>query len=220
MVSQKSEPTFGRLGIARRSSHPAGNGSFGNVEAQHQEFTVNAGRAPSRVLGHHAKDQISNFFRDSSPTNHSAGLGDGTPVECESRSMPADHGLRSHDEESLLPSGPEPSGQDPEELIECSESWPRVPAFQCRELLAKSQVFKKQAATTGRGERSLPPGAEWHLSCAGAIAIRLWRATPILLKSQAARVLARHRGSPPLTSPPNGSNRGRIASGFASFLMT
>jgi hypothetical protein len=108
---------------------------------------VNAGRAPSRVLGHHAKDQISNFFRDSSPTNHSACLGDGTPVECESRFMPSDHGLRSHDEESLLPSGAKPPGQDPEELIVCSESWPRVPALQCHELLAKGQVFKKQAPT-------------------------------------------------------------------------
>ena len=53
----------------------------------------------------------------------------------------------AHDNESLLPSGPKLSGQDPEEFIEYFESWPRVPAFQCRELLAKGQVFKKQAAT-------------------------------------------------------------------------
>ncbi len=76
------------------------------------------------------------------------------------------------------------AGQDPEELIECSESWPRVPAFQCRELLAKGQVFKKQAATRSEEakdhSRQEPKG---DLSCAGAIAIRLWRATPILLKS-------------------------------------
>ena len=41
MVLQKSEPKFGGLTISRRSAHPAGNGSLGDVETQRQELTVN-----------------------------------------------------------------------------------------------------------------------------------------------------------------------------------
>ena len=41
-----------------------------------------------------------------------------------------------------------------------------------------------------RGAGSLPPGAKWRLSCAGAIALCLWMATRMLLKSQADRILA------------------------------
>ena len=106
--------------------------------------------------------------------------------------MPADHGLRSHDEESLLPSRPDPAGQDPEELIECADSWPRVPAFQCRELLAKSQVFKKQAAT--RSEEANDHSRQesegiYHVPVLSYFACG--KQCRILLKSQADRILAR-----------------------------
>ena len=43
----------------------------------------------------------------------------------------------------------------------------------------------------GRGERLLLRGAKGRLSWSAGIAIRLWRATPILLKSEADRILAR-----------------------------
>jgi len=41
MVSQKSKPPFGWFGISGRSAHPAGDGPLGNIDAQHQKFTVN-----------------------------------------------------------------------------------------------------------------------------------------------------------------------------------
>ena len=46
MVTQEGEPTLGRLVISGSSAHPTGNGSLGNIETQHQEFTVDARRAP------------------------------------------------------------------------------------------------------------------------------------------------------------------------------
>src|SRR5215510_16458885 len=39
-------PKQGWLGISRRPPHPAGDGSLGDLEAQHQQFAVNARRAP------------------------------------------------------------------------------------------------------------------------------------------------------------------------------
>jgi len=81
MVAEKSQPPLGEFRIATRTSHPAGDGSFGNVDAQDQEFTVNARRAPSWILLDHAEDQISSFLGDPFPPNLAVDLGDGTPIE-------------------------------------------------------------------------------------------------------------------------------------------
>jgi hypothetical protein len=69
-------------------------------------------------------------------------------IECESRSVRTHDRLWIHDNESLFPSRPEPSSQNPQELIECRQPWPGMFSFQCRELLAKGQVFKEQSLTS------------------------------------------------------------------------
>src|SRR5215472_13766531 len=46
VVAKKGKPALARPRIPRRSFHPAGDGSFGNIEAEHEEFTVDAGSAP------------------------------------------------------------------------------------------------------------------------------------------------------------------------------
>ena len=63
VVAKKGKPALARPRIPRRSFHPAGDGSFGNIETEHEEFTVDAGSAPGGVLGDHLEDQISNFSR-------------------------------------------------------------------------------------------------------------------------------------------------------------
>src|ERR1700730_14060374 len=72
MVPQKGKPTFGRLGISRRSAHPAGDSPLGNIETEHQELAVYSGCAPSRVLGHHSRYEIAHFPRNPSSTHHPA----------------------------------------------------------------------------------------------------------------------------------------------------
>jgi len=69
MIRKKRAPALGRLGISRRSLHPAGDGSLRDIEAQHEQFTVNARRAPGFVLPHHTEDQLSNFRRQLFPTD-------------------------------------------------------------------------------------------------------------------------------------------------------
>ena len=73
------------------------------MEAEHQKFTVNTQCASGRVFGHHSKYQIADFLRNPSSAKHPAGSGDQTPVECESRSVPTQNGLRTHHNESLFP---------------------------------------------------------------------------------------------------------------------
>ena len=44
MIAQKGQPALGGLRVLGRSFHPAGNGSFRQVEAEHQEFAMDARR--------------------------------------------------------------------------------------------------------------------------------------------------------------------------------
>src|SRR5260370_13943153 len=55
VVSQESKPTLRWFRLSGREFHPARNGSFGNVKAQHQELAMDSRSAPSRVFRHHTE---------------------------------------------------------------------------------------------------------------------------------------------------------------------
>lgn len=144
VIPQKSEPTPARFWLPRRSSHPAGDRSLGNIETEHEKLAMDARRTPGRVLRDHAKDQIPHFLGDSLPADYLPASGQGTPIQGEASAVPTNHGLGTHRDENLFPSGPESSDRDPEEFVEGSRSWLRVSSLQDCALLAKSQVFEKQ----------------------------------------------------------------------------
>jgi hypothetical protein len=99
--------------------------------------------------------------------------------------------LRTHDHESLFPFAPEPVQQDPEELIEWRQPWTGMPSLQCRELLAKSHIFKKHLVTSVEDSKDRtykgPNGVD-HATVLSHLA-GAWLPC-ILLKSQAHRILA------------------------------
>jgi hypothetical protein len=64
MVAEKGKPTFGWLGISKRSLHPAGDRSFRDSETKHQKLAMNARRAPGRILANHLEDQLLHFLGD------------------------------------------------------------------------------------------------------------------------------------------------------------
>ena len=174
MITQKGAPAPSQLGVSRGSVHPAGDGSFRDIEAWHQEFSVDARGAPSRILSRYPKDEIADFCRNPSSANHLVGLGNRAPVERESKSVPTHNGIRAHDNESPFPSGPEPSCQNPEELIERCQTWAGMLSLQCNELLAKSQVFKKECVSSREEAKDCGyeqpngidhPGVLSHFSC-------------------------------------------------------
>src|ERR1039458_10349160 len=49
MIAQKGQPALGGLRVLGRPFHPAGNGGFRHVEAEHQEFWLGRGLAPCSV---------------------------------------------------------------------------------------------------------------------------------------------------------------------------
>jgi hypothetical protein len=62
--------------------------------------------------------------------------------------MPADHSFRAHDDESLLPTGPKPARQNPEDFIERSQSRSWMLSFQDGELLSKNEIFQQKSAAS------------------------------------------------------------------------
>ena len=65
MIANKGLPALGKFWISGRSLHPTGNGSLGYVEAQHEQFAVDAGSTPGWVFCHHPEGQIPDFLRQS-----------------------------------------------------------------------------------------------------------------------------------------------------------
>src|SRR5271170_2803417 len=57
MISQKRKPSLCRLGIPRRAPHPTRDRCFGNIEPKHQQFPMDAWRAPGRIFNNHPEDE-------------------------------------------------------------------------------------------------------------------------------------------------------------------
>ncbi len=156
---------------------------------------MDARRSPSWILGHHAKDQFPNFLRSLSSPYRPAHFGNQLPIQPEASPMPLDHRFRVDHDKRLFPPGPEPPRHDSEQLIEYRKPWPCVPPFQCRELLAKSKVFKKQHAS---GEKHAKDRAKQesegvcHATLLRHFACEMQCC--ILLKSKADRILANDSG--------------------------
>jgi hypothetical protein len=89
-----------------------------NIEAEHEQFTMNARRSLDRILDHHAKYQFAALFRDPFPTHVLACSGDPPPVHPKASTMPADDSLRGYDDEAGFPSRPEPPSSYPEQSID------------------------------------------------------------------------------------------------------
>ena len=68
VILKKRAPTLSWLGFSRNPLHPAGDGSLGDVKAQHEKLAVNARCTPAWVLPHHTEDELSNFRRQFFPT--------------------------------------------------------------------------------------------------------------------------------------------------------
>ena len=102
---------------------------------------MNPRSAPCGILGHHAEDQLSQVFVGCLPSEGLSMAREPSPVQAESSPMPADHRLRAHDFEGLLPLGPEPFDEHPEESIQWIQRRLGLASLQNKELLAKGEIF-------------------------------------------------------------------------------
>jgi hypothetical protein len=118
MIAQKSKPAFRKFRISSRFAHPAGNGSFGNIKAEHLKLTVDARCSLRWILGDHLEDQIPNLFRDSSSADLPAEPGDDSPIELKPSPMPLNDLVGKHSDKRLLLASPNLVGGAPEQFVD------------------------------------------------------------------------------------------------------
>ena len=193
VIRKKCAPALGWLGISRNPLHPAGDGSLG-IEAQHEQFTVNARRAPGWVLRHQPEDQLPHFHRQFLPTDRFSRLRDPTPVQSKPSAMPANDRLRVHEHERLLPGTPETTGEYPEDFVNRSHRGSGMLALQHSQLLPESEIFQEQASMRSKaaGEQAQPKSdVATHEAPVIADAARLRKVCKLLI-SEPDRILAMH----------------------------
>jgi hypothetical protein len=138
MITQERKPAFRGFGVSRRFTHPAGDRSLGNVEAEHEKLAMNPGCSPGRILGNHLEYQIPNLYRDPSPaTARAANPRQDAPIELKSSSVPLNNGFGKHDDERLLPVGPALPSRNPKQFVEQMESGSGTPTLKHCELLSQ-----------------------------------------------------------------------------------
>jgi hypothetical protein len=141
VVAKKCKPAFARIAPpARNTPQISGDGSFGDREAELLEFAVDLRRTPVRILLCQAPDQCADFLGDPRPA--AAQPGSHTPIEAKTGAMPANDGVRVHNDERFRPSGPELSQQYPEQPIWRTQPRSGPFPFEHRNLLAKRKQFE------------------------------------------------------------------------------
>ena len=85
--------------------------------------------SPRWVLGNHPEDQVSHSFRRRHSPDARPGFRNQPPVQTESGPVPADYGFGRDDDEGLLPTGPDPPSNYPEDFIEDAEARTTMSTF-------------------------------------------------------------------------------------------
>src|SRR5580658_328718 len=70
MIAQEGGQSSCRLGVSRGHPHPTQDCPLRDIESQHPEFAMDAGRAPCAILGYHAEDQLSKVRARRLPSNY------------------------------------------------------------------------------------------------------------------------------------------------------
>jgi hypothetical protein len=116
MILQKSSPEFPCLAGRGQATDIARHGTFGDVEAKFQKFTVNPRSAPGGILLHHPLDESSNLDICSWPAGVSWPRSK-APEQTKASSMPADNGFRFDNDQDVAPCRPKLAEQNPKSPI-------------------------------------------------------------------------------------------------------
>jgi hypothetical protein len=76
-----------------------------------------------------------------------------------SGAVPSDNGFRLDDKECLFPSRPASANEQPEDPVEGTDSWARMPPLEYRDLLAERQILEKESVVRAK-EANQGPEAE------------------------------------------------------------
>ena len=146
MIGEEREPAFGWIAAAPHAPKISGYSALGDLETELLKFSVNLGRPPIRVLFRQAPNQNTNLVANLRPAT--ARTGPLTPVQLKARPMPADDGLRLHDDEGLGPAGPNLPQGGPEQPVEGGQRWSQPFALEHSYLLSEGEDFESGVTAT------------------------------------------------------------------------
>jgi hypothetical protein len=153
VVPEERRPGLPASRGARQGAQVAGDAALGDLEAEAEQLSVDAGRTPE-VLGSHPPDERSDPEGERRAARARAAPGQPVPVDAEPGSVPAHDRVRPDDGETLGPTAPEVPQQDPEDPVGGPDD--RTPSRDQRgELLSEGQILDHQVAACahGRAER-------------------------------------------------------------------
>ena len=115
MILNESQPTLAGIAAAVRTSEVTCDAPFADGKAELQQFTMDLGGSPSRILSGQTSNQRAHFIADlwsaSAPTRSPA------PVQPKAGPMPSYHCFGFDDKEHILPARPKAVQEDPEQPV-------------------------------------------------------------------------------------------------------
>ena len=118
VIRQERAPRLRRWPSA--AAHVLADGGLANVNTEFEQLTVDAWRAPQRVLLAHSSDQLTEVMRNGW-SSWSAVTALPRPEQPEGIAMPRDDGGWLDDDERGSPLGPDVTEPRPEEPIRCGQ---------------------------------------------------------------------------------------------------
>jgi len=149
VIPEEGRPSLASLRGARQVAKIARDAALGDLEAEAEQFSVDAGRAPGILRGH-PPDESADLAREGRPAGARAPPGQPVPVDAEAGAVPAHDRIRLDDGEGLGPTAPEAAQQDPEDPI----GGPDVGMSSTGEggqLLAEGQILDHEVASGEHG---------------------------------------------------------------------
>ena len=157
-VVAKERPP-GLRGLRAVLRHEAGDGAFGDVDAEFQQLSVDARGAPEGIRGGHLPDQGADLGIDwrAAAGGPARELG---PVLAEATSLPPQDRVGRHNDESLPPAGPDSGQRDPEQTVDRAELRMGRQSLVDGELLAQGEVLKGELTMAADEEGEEPEDVE------------------------------------------------------------
>ncbi len=113
VIAKESRPELASVVGRGQAPEIAGDGAFGDVEAEFQKLTVNSGSAPARILVRHSPDESSNLGIDLWPAQ-ALWTRSKAPEQPKASPMPGNHGFWLNDDQDVAPRRPQTAEQNPE----------------------------------------------------------------------------------------------------------
>jgi hypothetical protein len=140
VILEESQPALAGVTAVPHSSQVPRHGSFGNLEAELLQLSVELGSASIEVLIRLASDQNTNLIADPRPA--AARSRSPPPREPKPSAMPTDNGFRFDNYQHLGPLGPEEAQGRPGQPIQLTQLRTRPLPLEYRDLLPQGEDLK------------------------------------------------------------------------------